>query len=511
MSAARFPAHPRDAQEDPLYGLALRQQPSNPQAEQALLGALWSSNQRVYEMVAETLRPEHFHDPLHGRLFEISVRRIEAGQVADVVTLRPELENDAMLAEAGGPAYLAQLLGAMVGVRNAGDYARVIRDSWHRRQLIALGQDVIGAALEPGEATAADIQEGHEAELLQLVESDVAGAARDGRDVAQDVMERMTAAIERRGGLVGISTGYADLDYLTGGLCGSQLIILGGRPAMGKTAIGAGIALRAAARGARTYFWGGEMDDSDVMMRMVAAEARLPLAAVRRGVVAEGGTLRPLELSGEEVRHAADAARRVGGLPIHWDDQPSLHVAALRSRLLRHKRRFGLDLVVLDYLGLLRGSAATTKSDGRRGEMSEISRALKAMAKELHVPVLAMAQLNRGLEGRDIKRPILADLRDSGDIEQDADTVWFIHREHYFLEKARPVKKPGQDEEKHQAALAEWQQRLDAEEFAGELIIAKQRQGETGTVRLRWSPRRTWYFDKDEPDNAGAFPPDVAA
>jgi replicative DNA helicase len=503
--APGFPMRGPALADGPLLGATMRLPPANLEAEQALLGALLANN-RALERVADFLRAEHFADPLHGRIYAAICRRVDAGQVADVVSLRGEFEHDPLIGEAGGVGYLAQLLAGMVGIINAGEYGRLVLECWRRRLLIETGEGLVNEAFSPPEGEGAEqIIERAEAGLLALAEGGGAVLAQESQAVAADVVRHMQAAILRRGGLVGIPTGYAGLDYLTGGMEGSQLIIIGGRPAMGKTAIGVGIAARAAAQGARVYFWGGEMSAGQVMMRIVAAEARLPLAAVRRGAVAEGGSLRPLEPDGPELAEAAEAARRVAGLPLRWDDQPSITVHALRARLRRHKRRFGLDLVVVDYLGLLRGSPEVARQ-GRYAEAGEISRTLKATAKELGVPVLALVQLNRALESRENKRPILADLRDSGDIEQDADTVWFIHREHYFLEKARPQQKPGEDDEKYFARLNEWQGRMDAEAGQGELIIAKQRQGETGAARLRWDGRRTWYFNHDEPEDAGALP-----
>ena len=493
-----------------IFGASLREPPANLEAEQALLGALLANN-RALDRVADFLLPEHFALPAHGVIFGAIRQRVEAGQMVDVVTLRPELEGNGALLEVGGAGYLAELLGAMVGIINAASYGRLIRDSWHRRELIEAGTQLVNGAFEPPEdmPTPGALQEAHEALLMQLAEGAAPNLARAGARVADDMVEAMLAAIDRKGGLAGMSTGYAGLDRMLGGLERKQLVVLAGRPGMGKTALGAGIAARAAAAGARTYFWGGEMDSHSVMARIAAAEAQVPLMAIRRGAVAEGGTLRPLLRDSAEVQAVANAARRIAALPIHWDAQPGLGVQALRSRLRRHKRKHGLDLVVVDHLGLLHGSKNAARG-GKTAEVAEISDHLKAMAMELDVPVLALCQLNRGLEGRDSKRPSLADLRQSGEIEEDADVVMFIHREHYYLEKAKPVKKPGQDEEKFSATLAEWAAQVRDTEFVGEVIVGKQRQGETGTVPLRWMPRFTWYADPDEREDAGALPRSAA-
>ncbi|WP_158291879.1 replicative DNA helicase [Paracraurococcus ruber] len=481
--------------------IAMRAMPANLQAEQSLLGGLMVNN-KALDGVAEFLAADHFADPVHAAIYAAIQRRVEAGQTADVITLRPEFEAAGTLSPAGGVAYLAELLVHNVSVRNVPAYARLVHDAWLRRQLARACDSAISQALgEGGEITAPEVLDGLEESLTALADKRQGREASAGGDVATQVIEEMFGAIARRGGLAGITTGYRGLDRMTGGLRGGQMVILGARPAMGKTALLAGIAARAAAAGARVYFWGGEMLASAVMARLVAAAADLPLEAVTRGAMPEGESLRPLRTEDEETYRLRQQALRVGALPIAWDDQPALPVAVLRQRLRRHKRRHGLDLVCVDYLGLLRGGADAQRQS-RYAEMSEISRGLKAIAMELQVPVVAAAQLNRANEGRENKRPQLSDLRDSGDIEQDADMVWFLHREHYYLQNGRPRRASHKSEEQYFAALGEWQRQLEAEEGKGELIIAKQRQGRVGPVRLRWLAEQTFYLDESDADGA---------
>jgi replicative DNA helicase len=484
--------------------LALRAMPANREAEQSLLGGLMANN-KAFEHVAEYLAPEHFADPVHGMVYAAIQRRVEAGQTADVITLRPEFEAAGTLAPVGGVAYLVELLTANVSIRLVATYGRLVHDAWMRRELARACDTAIASALgEGGEVTAPEVLDGLETELNGLADKRQGREALAGDQVASQVVEEMFGAIGRRGGLAGITTGYRGIDRMTGGLRGGQFIIAGGRPGMGKTALLAGVAGRAASTGARVYFWGGEMLASAVMARLVAAAANLPLEAVTRGALPEGEGLRPLQPQDEEVHRLRAVAIRIGALPIVWDDQPALPVSALRQRLRRQKRRHGLDLVCVDYLGLLRGSPEARRQS-RYAEMSEISRDLKALAMELQVPVLVGAQLNRANEGRENKRPQLSDLRDSGDIEQDADMVWFLHREHYYLQNGRPRRAAYKSEEQYHTALFEWQQLLEAEDGKGELIIAKQRQGRVGPVRLRWSAEMTFYFD--ESDGGDALPP----
>ena len=426
-----------------LIGRSLRAPPHSMQAEQALLGALLANN-RAYDRVADFLRPEHFADELHGHVFRAIARRIEAGQLADVVTLRVEFENTGLFDQApDGIGYLAQLLGAMVGIINAGEYGRLIHDAWSRRCIIDACEEAVNLSFG-GNGPAAEIVEHLDGALSGIAQGGDASALLDSHRVSDQVVEGFVAAIKRRGALAGVASGYAALDRKTGGFNPGDLIILGARPSMGKTALANGIAVRAAAAGHRVLFVSAEMMASGVMARAVAALSGLPLAAVLRGGRIEPGTnrFRPFEETGLEMGQVVNAARNLSALPLRWDEAPRASVAAIRAKARRMARAKdgGLDLILVDYLGRCTASPEARRQ-GRVAEVSEMVRDFKSLAKELRVPVVLASQLSRAATAREDPRPLLSDLRDSGEIEQEADVVMFLHREHYYLERARPTQK----------------------------------------------------------------------
>lgn len=489
-----------------LAGVSQRLPPANTQAEQHLLGGLLANN-RAFDRCAEILRPEHFADPVHGAIYACAARRLEAGQVADVITLRSELENSDLLRERGGVAYLAELLVANVSVLNVGEYARLIRDAWARRQVIEACSVAANAAFGLGDGReAGEIVAELDGALSAVAQGQDAARLQDSGAVANRAVEDFLAAVDRRGAVAGVTTGYAGLDRKLGGMRAGQLLILGGRPGMGKTAMLWGVAARAAAAGHRVLFVSAEMVPHDVMARGVAAVAGLPLAAVMRGGMLEPGSNRfqPFARESAEVGLIANAARRLAALPVQWDgsDAPELAAVRARARRMARQRGGGLDMVVIDYLGRLRGSNRSSEF-GRYAEVSELARGCKTLARELAVPVLVGAQLNRAnVKTRENPRPQLSDLRDSGEVEQEADVVMFLHREHYYLEQQRPTRGPKQSEDEHERVVAEWYERLHQTRGEAELSVAKQRQGALGTVRLRFDPTLTWFFDVDDPDGA---------
>ena len=484
----------------PLLGLSQRIPPSNQQAEQALLGALLANN-KAYERIADFLAADHFVDPIHARVFHAISRRIEAGQLADAVTLKAEFEHSGVLDEVGGTAYLAQLLSSMVGVINAGEYGRAIHDAWIRRQLIDIGEVVVNNAfgLEPELDGKGQIEHA-EGELFKL-------ATKGGSEGGLVSFESaLTAAItiaekafQRSGAVSGLTTGLRDLDKKTGGLHESDLVILAGRPGMGKSALATKIAFGAARAlmqdaadaGPGTLPKGSvaifslEMSCEQLATRLLSEESRVSGDKIRRG-----------EIGTKEFNRFVEVSRELQSLPLFIDDTAAITMSALRTRCRRLKRTKGLNLVVVDYLQLMRPSLGT-KPESRVLEISQITQGLKALAKELNVPVLALSQLSRQVESREDKRPQLSDLRESGSIEQDADMVMFIYRDQYYLQQRMPKQMNFDNPEKLQAALDKWQQDMEAVHNRAEVIIEKQRHGPTGKIDLFFEGEFTRFADLD--------------
>ena len=487
--------------DSPLFGLSQRLPPSNLQAEQALLGALLANN-KAYERVSEFLAPEHFADPIHGRIYQAIVRRVEAGQLADAVTLKAEFEHAGILDEVGGTAYLTQLLTAMVGIINAGDYGRAVHDTWLRRQLIDVGETVVNNAFgADAELDGPQQIEFAEQTLFQLAaEGGSGGGFISFERALTDAILGAERAFRQSGTVSGLSTGLRDLDSKMGGMHPSDLLIIAGRPGMGKTALatkiafGAAKALQVQARltdpngvpKASVAIFSLEMSSEQLATRLLSEEARISGDRIRRGDIGQ-----------KDFDKFVQVSREIASLPIQIDDTPAITMSALRTRCRRLKRTKGLALVVVDYLQLMR-PAAGTKPENRVLEISMITQGLKALAKEMEVPVIALSQLSRQVESREDKRPQLSDLRESGSIEQDADAVMFVYRDEYYLEQKMP-KEVGFEgsADKFQTAMEDWQKRMDKAHNRADLIIAKQRHGPTGTIPLLFEGEFTRFGDID--------------
>ena len=491
------------ARRDGLFGLSQRLPPANAQAEQALLGALLANN-KAYDRVSEFLAPEHFADPLHGRIFQAITRRVEAGQLADAITLRAEFEHSGLLDEVGGVAYLGQLLTAMVGIINAGEYGRAIHDAWLRRQLIDIGETVVNNAFgqEPA-LNGTDQIEAAEEQLFKLATD----RAQDGGFVSferalTDAIGIAEKAFHRAGAVAGLTTGLRDLDKKTGGMHPSDLLILAGRPGMGKTALATKIAFgaaRALMQEARAHddesgqaqprgsvaIFSLEMSAEQLATRLLSEEARVSGERIRRG-----------EIGQREFDRFIQVSRELATLPLHIDDTPAITLSAMRTRCRRLARTKGLSLVVVDYLQLMRPSIGT-RPESRVQEVSQITQGLKAIAKELAVPVLALSQLSRSVESREDKRPQLSDLRESGSIEQDADAVMFIYRDEYYLQQRAPKQMAYDSEDKYQTALDKWQRDMEQVHSRAELLLEKQRHGPTGKIDLFFEGEFTRFADLD--------------
>ncbi len=484
----------------PLLGLSQRLPPSNLQAEQALLGALLANN-KAYERVSDFLLPEHFADPIHGRIFQAIARRVDQGQLADAITLKAEFEHSAVLDEVGGTAYLAQLLSAMVGIINAGEYGRAVHDAWMRRELIEIGETLVNNAFgaEP-ELDGKNQLEAAEQSLFNLGANGVAeGGFVTFERALTDALVTAERAFHQPGGVTGLTTGLRDLDKKTGGMHPSDLIILGGRPGMGKSALATKIAYSAAkaqlmaaralgpdvAPKAAVALFSLEMSSEQLATRLLSEESRISGDRIRRGDIGQ-----------KDFDRFVAVSREIGSLPLMIDDTPAITMSALRTRCRRLKRTKGLALVVVDYLQLMRPSAGT-RPDNRVQEISQISQGLKALAKELEVPVLALAQLSRSVESREDKRPQLSDLRESGSIEQDADMVMFIYRDEYYLQQRAPKQLAFDNDEKFHGAVEKWQRDMEAVHNRAEVLIEKQRHGPTGKIDLFFEGEFTRFADLD--------------
>ena len=484
----------------PQLNLSSPEPPNNMWAEQALLGALLANN-KAYERVASFLRPEHFCDLVHSRIYEAIARRCDCGQLADAVTMKAEFENSGLLDDAGGPTYLAQLLGAMVGIINAGEYGRAIYDSWLRRELIDLAETLRDRALRDGTVSAKEMMEEAESRLYDLAErGETADACSPAHEAMGLAIASAAKAASMPGGMVGLTTGYRALDDITGGLRRGQYMLLAARPSMGKTTLALGIAAGAAAAGARVLFISREMNREAIGALLAAGLSNLPRDAAERGRVRgrdEAGRFTYAPIGQMDIDRMMAAQRAMAARTLLIDECRSGTMASVRTAGRRMKRRGGLDLVVLDYLGLM-CVPELRKFDNRTLEVTRLSAECKALAVGLDVPVVVLSQLNRGPEGREDKRPSLGDLRDSGSLEQDADIVAFLYREHYYLTRNEPARKPGEGEEKWAARLSDWTTAEEAQRERAEVIFAKQRRGPVGTKVLRFSQTTTWFTDGEE-------------
>jgi replicative DNA helicase len=465
--------------------------PQNIEAEAALLGALMIDN-RLVEDVQLKLQAHHFFEPLHGRIYESILRMTDGNRVANPVTLRPLFENDDSIKDVGGPAYLAQLTGSGAAVIGARDFAQQIYDLALLRALIGVGRDLVEGALDTSEDVAPLAQiERAETELYKVAEEGGAeGRAKSFSDATKEAIAMAERALNSGGHLSGFTTGLESLNAKIGGLHKSDLIIVAGRPGMGKSALGTNIAFAAAQRFLKDLEAGIEPDKSAgapvalFSLEMSADQLATRILAEASGISSEN--LRMGKISQQEFRSLARAARELETLPFYIDDTPGLTIAALRTRARRLKRQKGIGVVVVDYLQLLQGTGRGG-NENRVQEISEISRGLKQLAKELDVPVIGLSQLSRQVEQREDKRPQLSDLRESGSIEQDADIVLFIYREDYYL----AAKQPADDH----PDFAEWQEQMGRAYGAAEVIVAKQRHGSTGKIRLRFDSRITKFSD----------------
>ncbi len=485
-----------DTGSDPIQndgsGPDLETAPHNLEAEQALLGALLYDNE-IYYRTLDYLKAEHFYDPVHAAIYETIVHTISGGGLADAISLQSPLQHHEGLKQIGGVEYLAHLLSEAASAANAPEYARLIYDLSLRRDLMRIGADIAKEAVDPVEPKSGrDLIESAEQKLFTLAE--IGGVSRGFKpfeEALRESMQMAEAAHKRDGGLSGLATGLDDLDHKLGGLHKSDLLILAGRPSMGKTALATNIAFHIARNykfevrdgdrhttdGGIVAFFSLEMSSEQLATRLLAEYSGISSSQIRRG-----------EVSKDDFETLANASIELNNIPLHIDDTGGLPIGALAARARRLKRTSGLDLIVVDYLQLL--TTQGRRNDGRVQEVSEITQKLKSLAKELNVPVIALSQLSRQVEQRDDKRPQLSDLRESGSIEQDADVVMFVYREAYYLGRSQPR----EDTAEH----AEWTERMSAVKRKAEVIVGKQRHGPIGTVDLSFTEELTKFGNLDE-------------
>ena len=466
--------------------------PHSTEAEQQLLGAILTNND-VYDRVAAIIGPQHFYDPVHARIYEVASARIAKNNLASPVTLKAFLEDDEGLKEIGGPAYLTRLAGSAISSFAVRDYAQMIYDMAIRRELISLGHEIAGKAarLDVDSEPKDQIVEA-EQQLYTLAEQGQSDSGfQSFLKAVTDAVNVANAAYMREGGLAGIATDLIDMDKMLGGLHKSDLLILAGRPSMGKTSLATNIAFNVAKAykrgthpdgtegavdGGVVGFFSLEMSAEQLAGRILAEASEISSHKIRQG-----------DMDESEFRRFVDAAKELEACPLFIDDTAAIPISQLAARARRLKRTHGLDLLIVDYLQLVRGT-----SDNRVQEIGEISMGLKAIAKELNIPVIALSQLSRQVESRDDKRPQLSDLRESGSIEQDADVVMFVFREEYYVEREKP------SEEKLEET-AEWQERMSRLHGKAEVIIGKQRHGPIGTVELSFEAQFTRFGNLVKP------------
>jgi replicative DNA helicase len=471
---------------------SVRAAPHNIEAEQALLGAILVNNDAA-DKVTGFLQPEHFYDPLHGRIYENAIKLITAGKRASPITLKTFFEHEEPLSpDLTVPQYLGRLAANATTIINAGDYGRTVYDLAIRRDLIVIGEDMVNVAYDaPVDAPPSVQIEDAEQRLFELAETGKYGSGFEPFTSAlTDAIDMAANAYRRDGGLSGIATGFKDLDQRMGGLQPSDLVIIAGRPSMGKTALATNIAYHVARAhrsehrpdgseetvdGAVVGFFSLEMSAEQLATRIISEQAAIPSERIRRG-----------KIDKDEFDRLVEASQNLQALPLYIDQTGGISVAQLAARARRLKRQRSLGLIIVDYLQLLTGSSRRA-AEGRVQEITEITTRLKALAKELNVPIVALSQLSRQVEQREDKRPQLADLRESGSIEQDADVVMFVFREEYYVERRQP--REGTPDH------LTWQDEMASVEGLAEAIIAKQRHGPTGTVRLQFQADVTRFSD----------------
>ena len=459
-----------------------KQLPCNIEAEQAVIASILVSND-IYDEISSILDSQKFFDPIHVKLYETIETLISKGLLANPITLKNHFENNEGLKELGGQEYLIKITKFSTSVKQAIDYANIVQEMHVRRELIKISQSVLDEV-----STDSDVGTSGET-IIQNTEKSLFDLAERGHfnqsfmkfdSALKQTIDMAKSAYQNEEGLVGVATGLTDLDSRLGGLHKQDLVIIAGRPSMGKTALATNIAFHAAKniekKGSKSTvaFFSLEMSSEQLSTRILSEQSRIRSNDIRRGKVSE-----------KEFEQFIEASKNISELPLYIDETPAITIAAISNRSRRIKRLFGLELIVVDYIQLMKSSGK--KEYNRVQEISEITQGLKALAKELNVPVLALSQLSRAVEQRDDKKPQLADLRESGSIEQDADIVMFVFRESYYLQNKEPT--VGSIEH------AEWQTKMNEISHLAEIMISKQRHGPTGNVKVEFEQMYTKFKD----------------
>ena len=455
--------------------------PSNIEAEQSLIGSVLVNNDIIDE-ISNIVNAGKFFDPIHKKIYEVIENLNNKGMIANPITLKNYFENDSGLSEVGGVDYLVKLTRFSSSIKQAIDYAKIIHEMYVKRELILISDGISDEAKDDQtDKSGENIIEDAEKSLFDLAErGNFSQTFLKFNQALDQTIEMATLAMKSDHGIVGVPTGLTDLDEKLGGLHKSDLIIIAGRPSMGKTALATNIAYYAAKnmqenneKGSVAFF-SLEMSSEQLSTRILSEQSRISSSEIRRGKASE-----------ESLNRYIETSRNIYDLPLYIDETPAIAISTLSNRARRIKRLFGLKLIVVDYIQLMRTN--NNRMDGRVQEISEITQGLKALAKELNVPVVALSQLSRAVEQRDDKIPQLSDLRESGSIEQDADVVVFVYREQYYLEK----KEPKQGSIEH----AEWQSKMSDIHGLASLIIGKHRHGSTGTVHVEFEGMFTKFKD----------------
>ena len=468
--------------------------PQNIEAEQSLIGSVLFDN-KVLEDLPTNFATRHFFDPLHASIFDACIFLIDNGRLADPLTLKSYLKQDDLQRDIDIEKYLSELREGVVSLSKAKFYAEEIRNCYVRRSLIRIGDELINKSVNPTLDVTPDQEISNtEEQLYNLAEKDqINSGPLDFKSVLASATNQINEAYNRKGKLSGIDTGFSGLNRQLGGLNKSDLLVLAGRPAMGKTALATNIGFNAAKsskleKNESILIFSLEMSAEQLAQRILAEQSTIDSHKLRSG-----------DLNETEFSKLVSTQNDILNLPFFIDDTPAISVGQIASRARRLKRTHGLSLIIIDYIQLIQGSKAS-EAQGRVQEVSNITRGLKSLAKELNVPILALSQLSRAVEQREDKRPILADLRESGSIEQDADVVMFVYREEYYLDKSEPTQRDNENQESFNERFLKWQDRRNMAEGKAEIIISKQRHGPTGIVQVQFEAKFTRFMDLVQDD-----------